>query len=440
MVNDQALDRGTHQFSPPLFTQRLRFVSDVVEKYHIHSVLDVGCSHGQLLHYLVMSSRREHSLRRYAGIDASRSALQVALSAAPTSLCPAELLHPCDVTFLHGDLTRGISGASVEVRQLLSGSFDCLACLEVVEHIPKALLASFLEVLFLELPRYCGARFAVITTPNRDFNWKFGKTAQLRHDDHKFEFSHAQFVKLCISIPQRFPFWHRVDISSVGNGATQCAVFRSHGCSLPRHSPSLDSWNIAEELFDGDLTDAVECSLRMDETSAAWSINGAPSTVAAKDVWVRLRCACVRFAARTCTHTSEPVVLDVDDMLMSPEVKAELNLSPAALQCALASFGSYLRGGHVASQVACSHLVGNLCCCCSRWVRDAAYLVDSALGICDKTWKNDSQSFLHVASAHPVLSLVILLANIGYCSMIEPVAVLSGHDNVYCIASTGRAL
>jgi small RNA 2'-O-methyltransferase len=61
---------------------------------------------------------------------------------------------------------------------------------EVVEHMPleeaSALVKAILRTKFRKL---------IITTPNRDFNVNYGMTTtEMRHDDHKWEFSHEEFV------------------------------------------------------------------------------------------------------------------------------------------------------------------------------------------------------------------------------------------------------
>ena len=61
---------------------------------------------------------------------------------------------------------------------------------EVVEHIPLALHQNLFENIFNLLPDT-----VLITTPNRDFNKFFNMPeGELRDDDHKFEFTQAEFM------------------------------------------------------------------------------------------------------------------------------------------------------------------------------------------------------------------------------------------------------
>src|SRR5205807_9989876 len=70
-------------------------------------------------------------------------------------------------------------------------NFDAAAVIEVIEHLGEPRLASFGRVLF----HFAHPRAVVITTPNREYNSRFPtlQPGQLRHGDHRFEWTRAEF-------------------------------------------------------------------------------------------------------------------------------------------------------------------------------------------------------------------------------------------------------
>lgn len=407
------VDHGAHHFTPPLYTQRLHFVTKILKTHSIQSVLDVGCNEAQLLHFIVMSSGKENSPRRYAGIDASRAALERASASAPTSLCPSELLHSCEASFLHGDVSESPMHLTAESAQLLEHNFELIACTEVIEHIPKSRLGSFLHTLFDNLANLCGSRIVAVTTPNNDFNWRFGAAKGLRHEDHKFEFTHSQFVLLCVAINHYFGW--SVDISSLGNGATQCAVFKRSDKVAQSWADSRSFEAFQQNLsmiFEGDLQDAVPTSLRVSEIGAVLSITHPMATIHGRNIWQRVRDACEQFAMRTAIKlTSSSARLHVRDIMSSPELALNLAVSSLAIYSSLISLRQTLHHSPIGTP--CSFGDISLRCRCSSWQIDASRLVDSTLGSFFDS-KSDDDHFL-VAETNPLFTAVIMLANLGYC-------------------------
>lgn len=428
-MRKNGVDHGSHHFMPPLFNQRLRFVTDLVESNGVQSVLDVGCSGGQLLHFLIMSCRRENSLRRYVGFDASRDALHRASASLPTSLCPTELLYSCDINFVEGDISLDETRLSRDVLQLLENKFELIACIEVIEHVPKARLGSFLTTIFDSLCTICNAQTVVLTTPNRDYNWLFGSQQQLlRHDDHKFELSHAQFVRLCTIIYRQFSGW-TLEFSVVGRGATQCAVFRRDGTVRFSQENCIHIGEFqrkVESIFD-DLEDAVVPSLELEEIDAPLRIFRGVATVAAVDVWERLRRATVQYATRLHHERRvDIIVLQINDIIASPELISDLTLTPLALYSAMKNLQKSLSSssGHEISRCGNYQFTSNanFNCCCTEWILDSQHLVESALGITTIDWLNDTVAIGKTL----VFEIAITLANLGYCFHAgSPVTVVS---------------
>ncbi|GHG10498.1 3' terminal RNA ribose 2'-O-methyltransferase Hen1 [Deinococcus piscis] len=174
------------------------------------SVLDLGCGEGELLWRLVRSS----VFRPIVGMDLSAQSLRRA----------AERLHlherpevAARVTLWQGSLTYPDSR--------LHG-FDLAALVEVIEHLePHRLPAVTAQVFGGVAPRAL-----VVTTPNAEYNQVFGAEAGLRHSDHRFEWTRAEFAAWVHEIERRYPY--RAAISGVGaehpdhGHITQMAVFR----------------------------------------------------------------------------------------------------------------------------------------------------------------------------------------------------------------------
>jgi hypothetical protein len=71
----------------------------------------------------------------------------------------------------------------------------------------------------------------IVTTPNRDYNAKFANLAdgKLRHADHRFEWTRAEFQDWCTQVAERFAY--QVSLQPIGafdpelGSVTQMGVF-----------------------------------------------------------------------------------------------------------------------------------------------------------------------------------------------------------------------
>lgn len=95
-----------------------------------------------------------------------------------------------------------LCGSVLEFDSRLSG-LDCISCIELIEHLPIDDVEPFLDNLFGRLrPKY-----AIISTPNKDFNKLFDfKEGQMRHWDHKFEWTREEFVQKCSYVKDKYPY------------------------------------------------------------------------------------------------------------------------------------------------------------------------------------------------------------------------------------------
>jgi 3' terminal RNA ribose 2'-O-methyltransferase Hen1 len=83
-----------------------------------------------------------------------------------------------------------IQGSLMYRDKRLSG-FDAATVIEVIEHLDQARLAAFERVLF----EFAKPQAVVITTPNVEYNVRFETlpAGRMRHKDHRFEWTRAQF-------------------------------------------------------------------------------------------------------------------------------------------------------------------------------------------------------------------------------------------------------
>jgi 3' terminal RNA ribose 2'-O-methyltransferase Hen1 len=119
-----------------------------------------------------------------------------------------------------------IQGSLLYRDTRLSG-FDAAAVVEVIEHLDPARIAAFQRVLF-EAAR---PRYVVLTTPNAEYNVRFPTLAAgaLRHADHRFEWTRAEFRRWAEAVGQVYGY--QVAVEPVGpddpeaGAPSQLAVF-----------------------------------------------------------------------------------------------------------------------------------------------------------------------------------------------------------------------
>ena len=105
--------------------------------------------------------------------------------------------------------------------------FDAVAVVEVIEHIDPPRLGAFEDALFGD----ARPRAAVVTTPNVEYNPLFEGMPQdrLRHKDHRFEWTRAEFGSWCEGVASRHGY--SVRLTGIGptdetmGSPTQMAVF-----------------------------------------------------------------------------------------------------------------------------------------------------------------------------------------------------------------------
>jgi len=195
-----------------LNTQRLGSVIAALKSCGAKSVIDLGCGGGNLLRLLV----KERQFTRIAGMDVSHVAL--ARSSAKLKLDRAG-----DSALERLELFQG----SLAYKDSRLTGYDAACVVEVIEHLDVPRLAFFERVLF----EHARPPVVVLTTPNREYNRKFEGLAEgaLRHSDHRFEFTRAEFRVWAANIAEKFGYSLRFseigDADELFGAPTQMGVF-----------------------------------------------------------------------------------------------------------------------------------------------------------------------------------------------------------------------
>lgn len=192
--------------------QRLDSVTAALTASGAKRVLDLGCGEGRLLQVLIQQKEFEEIV----GVDVSIRALEIA----------ADRLRLDDLPPRQRERIRLMHGSLMYRDKRLSG-FDAAAVVEVVEHLDPPRLAAFERVVF-ECAR---PETVVLTTPNREYNaaWPNLAPGTLRHEDHRFEWTRAEFQAWASGVAERYCY--RVEFLPVGpedaelGSPTQMGVF-----------------------------------------------------------------------------------------------------------------------------------------------------------------------------------------------------------------------
>ncbi len=204
---EQALEK-----SVSLNAQRIASVRDTVESLGASNVIDLGCGEGKLLKAMLSMK----SLTRITGVDVSHRVLEMAQERLNMDRLPKAVADK--LALLHGSLMY---------RDARFEGYDAATIIEVVEHLDPPRLAAFERVVF----EYARPKSVLLTTPNREYNVKFPSlpAGQFRHDDHRFEWSRAEFESWATHLAGRHGYtvrFHPIgDVDPELGPPTQMAVF-----------------------------------------------------------------------------------------------------------------------------------------------------------------------------------------------------------------------
>ena len=197
-----------------LHLKRIRAADEAIVASGAPSVADLGCGEGKLLRFLVGNRR----FTRILGMDVSSFALAKADRYLRMDEASPEQRER--ISLIHGSLAY---------RDSRLRGFEAAAVVEVIEHLDPWRLDAFAANLF----DYAAPSFVVITTPNADYNAMYPDMPGMRHDDHRFEWTRAEFAEWCAGVGEKYGY--SFEISQVGDlheeyGApSQMASFRRAG-------------------------------------------------------------------------------------------------------------------------------------------------------------------------------------------------------------------
>jgi 3' terminal RNA ribose 2'-O-methyltransferase Hen1 len=190
--------------------RRLGAVLTALKESGARRMLDLGCGEGKLLRLLA----DEKQFTEILGMDVSPRALMIAEDRIKRAR--------------HGepDRVKLIQGSLMYRDDRLNG-FDAATCVEVIEHLDPPRLAAFERIVF----EFARPKTVVLTTPNREYNVKFESlpAGKLRHSDHRFEWTRAEFQAWASRVAERFGYSVRLrgigDEDEAVGSPTQMGVF-----------------------------------------------------------------------------------------------------------------------------------------------------------------------------------------------------------------------
>ncbi|MGJ5813256.1 3' terminal RNA ribose 2'-O-methyltransferase Hen1 [Paludibaculum fermentans] len=199
-----------------LHTQRLNQVAGRLKELGARSVLDLGCGEGKLLRRLLA----DRSLERITGMDVSHRSLEIA----------SARLRLDRMSERQRKRLQLFQGSLLYRDNRLAG-FDAAALVEVIEHLDPPRLAALERVVF----EFARPQHILITTPNREYNVLFPTLPEgrLRHGDHRFEWTRAEFNTWAQATAARFGYQVRFEpvgpVDAQHGAPSQMALF-----SLPQ--------------------------------------------------------------------------------------------------------------------------------------------------------------------------------------------------------------
>lgn len=172
-----------------LAEQRMGAVMAALRSCGAKRVLDLGCGEGRLLRELL----KDKTFAEIVGLDVSHRVLEIA----------AQRLHLDNLPTMQKERIRLLHG-SLTYRDARLAGYDAATVVEVIEHQDAPRLAAFERVLF----EFAHPQTVVVTTPNVEYNVKFETlpAGKMRHKDHRFEWTRAEFQFWATNIATRFGY------------------------------------------------------------------------------------------------------------------------------------------------------------------------------------------------------------------------------------------
>lgn len=206
-ANEEAIEKPIR-----LNDQRMERVVELIHEIGATSVLDLGCGGGRLLRELLKGA----SPARITGVEVAPRVLADTVERLKLDRMPDRKRARIEL----------LQGSLVYRDDRLIG-YDVAAVIEVIEHMEAERLPAFEAAIF----GHARPSAVIVTTPNREYNALFEKMkpGAMRHPDHRFEWTRAEFrhwaesVGLAHGYAMRFEGIGRED--PVHGHPTQVAVF-----------------------------------------------------------------------------------------------------------------------------------------------------------------------------------------------------------------------
>lgn len=192
--------------------QRLEQVATTLKAAGAKRIVDLGCGEGSLLRELL----KDRTFEKMLGVDVSYRELEKAKRRLRRELSPMQRQHKVEL----------IQSSLIYRDERIQG-FDAATVIEVIEHMDLDRLGAFERVLF----EFAQPPLVIVTTPNVEFNVRFPTlpSGKLRHSDHRFEWTRAEFQSWASRVSERFGY--AATFESIGfedpevGSPTQMAVF-----------------------------------------------------------------------------------------------------------------------------------------------------------------------------------------------------------------------
>ena len=172
-----------------LHDQRLGAVLAALKNSNAKRVIDLGCGEGRLLNLLL----RDPQFTNILGMDVSHRALEGAADRLRLEEMPPKKRER--INLIHGSLVY---------RDSRLNGYDAAAVVEVIEHLDPPRLSAFERIVF----EFAHPGTVIITTPNVEYNvmWESLPAGKLRHRDHRFEWTRAEFEAWANAVAERFGY------------------------------------------------------------------------------------------------------------------------------------------------------------------------------------------------------------------------------------------
>ena len=194
----------------PLNAQRHEAVHAALLELGARTVIDLGCGPGQFLGRLVKDS----SFTRVVGSDVDTRSLQYA----------ARRLNVDRMSERQAQRVALFQSALTYEDDRYAG-FDAAVLMEVIEHVDPERHGALERVVFAA----AGPRTVLVTTPNAEYNVRYEGLVGMRHPDHRFEWTRAEFQRWADHVADSYGY--TVEIRGIGDvddtlgHPTQMAIF-----------------------------------------------------------------------------------------------------------------------------------------------------------------------------------------------------------------------